>query len=166
MRWVIWKRSGHEEKKVIYPSWELSPSLLCFRQQCAFLFLTFCMYKPWVRGASALKAPFWSPWTDNDYAASLLSTTQALHAVVPASTKQSLHNRATISMVLRHPLHLTPTTTPAKPLHRSQYPTARKLTPYMTLKGTQLLVGCHGQSCLSIEMPKTGIVQGSKPLRL
>ncbi len=45
-------------------------------------------------GASALKAPSWSPWTDNDCAASLLSTTQALHAVVPASSKHSLHNRA------------------------------------------------------------------------
>lgn len=35
----------------------------------------------------------------------------------------------------------------------SRHPTAGKLTPRMTGQGTQLLVGCHGQSCLSFTMP-------------
>lgn len=70
-------------------------SKLSFTPQLALcLFLTSSVYKPWVRGEFTLKAPFWSPWTDNDCTASLLLTKQALHAVVPASPKQSLHNRA------------------------------------------------------------------------
>lgn len=47
-----------------------------------FIALTSCVYKPLVREASIPKAPVWSPWTNNDCAASPLSTTQSLHAVV------------------------------------------------------------------------------------
>lgn len=47
-----------------------------------------------LREASAPKAPVWSPWTNNDCAASLLSSTQALHTVVSGFLKHSSHNRS------------------------------------------------------------------------
>lgn len=47
-----------------------------------------------LREASAPKAPVWSPWTNNDCTASLLSSTQALHTVVSGFLKQSSHNRS------------------------------------------------------------------------
>lgn len=89
------RRNGLEETNVVHTNGRIFPgSPFCFRQLCVFFPPTSCVYKPWVRGASVLKAPFWSPWTDNDCTASLLPTTQALHAVVEASPKQSLHNRS------------------------------------------------------------------------
>lgn len=68
-------------------------SPVCSRQHGVFILVTSCTYEPWVSGVSAQKAPLWSPWRNNDCTASLLSATQALHAVVSAFLKQKLHHR-------------------------------------------------------------------------
>lgn len=119
----------------VNPQRIFSGSPLCFKQLCVASFQPSWVYKPWVRGASALKASFWKPWTDDKCRASLLWSTEALDIVVPAIPKQSLDNG-----------------TGLLGFNGPEFPPSQGTWPYMTRRGTPLQVRCHGQSCLGCTM--------------
>lgn len=133
------RRNGLEETNVVHTNGRIFPgSPFCFRQLCVFFPPTSCVYKPWVRGASVLKL---LSGVLGQIMTALLVYYQP-HRPCTQLLKPLPNRASTID-----PDFNGPSPPP------SQHPTAGKLTPCMTGKGTQLLVGCHGQSCLSFTMP-------------